>query len=82
MLGVADTRITRVYFSAVSVLAAFEAQLAFITIGRVGRDPAGCVSRSFEEARRPEIGELDPLPSTYDLLADAHISPFGGRVSG
>jgi hypothetical protein len=37
---------------------------------RVGRDPAGCFSRSIEEARGPEIGELDPLPSTYDLLAD------------
>ena len=70
MLGVADARITRGYFSAVSVLAAFEAQLAFIIMRRVGRDAAGCVSRSIEEARRPEIGELDLLPSTYDLLVD------------
>jgi len=36
LLGVADTRIARGYFSAVSVLAAFEAQLAFITMRRVG----------------------------------------------
>jgi len=28
------------------------------------------VARSIEEARRPEIAELDPSPSTYDLLAD------------
>jgi hypothetical protein len=61
---------TRGYFSAVSVLAAFEAQLVFITMRRVGRNLAGCVSRSIEEARRPEFGLLDPSPSTYDLLAD------------
>ena len=70
LLRAADTQITRGYFSAVSVLAAFEGLLAFITMRRVGRDPAGCVSRSFEEARRPEFGLLDPSPSTYDLLAD------------
>src|SRR6266446_684382 len=31
--------------------------------------PAGYVSRSIEETRRPEIGELSPLPSTYDLVS-------------
>ena len=45
-----------------------------------GRDPAGCVSRSVEEARRPEIGELDPLPSTYDLLAVTHPLFITARI--
>jgi len=31
--------------------------------------PAVCVSRSVEETRRPEMGELSALPSTYDLVS-------------
>ena len=46
--------------------------------GKLGRlDPtasgstaAVCVSRSVEETRRPEMGELSPLPSMYDLVGD------------
>src|SRR5437868_2605157 len=32
------------------------------------REAAGRVSRSIEETRRPEIGELRPSPPTYDLV--------------
>src|SRR6266446_5325138 len=31
--------------------------------------PSVYVSRSVEETRRPEMGKLSPLPSTYDLVS-------------
>jgi hypothetical protein len=57
---------TRGCFSTVSVLAAFEAQLAFITMRRVGSDE----TRQDASLDQFAIGELDPLRSTYYLLVD------------